>query len=858
MQSLPSSLLLVRGRILPQLWAAAGIAALLAAPSPSAAAQSCTSPALGRVLDIGVAGPDLWTESGPPVVGRSFSLRVSNGVPGATGFVGWSLHHDPRPVPFASGLVHPGLPLALAPIVLDEHGNSPALLRSPPLPLEVCGVEVYVQAALVGSAPGGGVALTNALHLGVGGPNPAPFLDPKVVLPRADLAPFDMDRDGLTDLVARQFYYFPDVYTQLQEYFVLRNMGDGTFEPGPITRTNAWAAEFLVADFDGDGFGDVATAGILLTGDAKPQLTVRGTTFASGFGEPRAIGDLNGDGSLDLVGSSSSGLATSLNKEGGVFVPGSSFPIATGRVALGHFDFDRTLDAAVAHPSTPDVAVLFGNGNATFRSGTSFGTAERVFVMSARDLDGDGLDELIYGMAGEPELHVRRCVGGGVFDLPVPYPMNDAVMRLAILDLDGDGRDDLIANNESVLLGRGDGTFEPPMHYGVRVPSSASLLDVDHDGRMDVLSEDGTLHRGLAGGRLNAPRRPVAGLVAGEDIAAGDLDGDGLDDLVVPDSDGEILVVSTLERGLFAPPRSVALASGPNRVALADLDGDGDLDAAVGHSAANALSILRGDGAGALQVGTSHPVGGATSELALADLDADGVLDLIASHLAGGAGFSVALGNGDGTFRPSLTSAVTGKSLAVVAGRFLGSASVDVQILREQSSNYAVLSFAGNGDGTFATAVVTYTTHGMSFVVPRHMTAADGDLDGDPDLFISAYDGVSQYQLLWRTNANGTFTRQSRILNGVRQHAVADFSGDGLPDLVATSHGNTTFGFGLGLHFFAGTGAIDFPATGLSHYLGFRSGPLAIGDFDRNGTPDVAVVNEVSDDVWVALNHLGD
>lgn len=842
----------------PLMMAAAGSGVLLAATARTASCQGCESATLGRVLDAGVEGPNLWTESGPPVVGRSFSLRVSNGTPHATGVLGWSLRSDPRTVPFARGLVYPGLPLALEPFVLDERGSSPALLRSPPVPPGLCGVEFYAQAGLVGSPPRGGAVLTNALHLRVGGPSSSPFGAPKIVLTGSG-DPFDMNRDGLTDFVVRTLVFLGGGFAE--QFFVQRNLGDGSFSPGPVTQlldsAFVFEADFIVADFNGDGFGDVARAGILLTGDVESRLTPRGPTFASALARPRAVGDLNSDGWPDLVGSSS-GLVTALNKEGIVFVPRPAYPIEVGRVALGHFDADRTLDAAVSHPTSPEVTVLFGNGDGTFRSGTNLATADRVEALSARDLDGDGFDELICALHGRNELHVQRCVGGGFFEPAVVYPVLDPVTKLDVLDLDGDGREDLVANRSSVFSGRGDGTFAPPKHYGISNPTGDALLDVDRDGRMDVLGlvgSNGTVYRGLPDGLLSAPRRPLAGLSAGEgaqDIATGDLDGDGLSDLVVPDHGiGEVLVVRTLESGLFAPPRPVGVGNGPQRVALGDLDGDGDLDAAVGHSGQSELAILRGDGAGALELATSHPMGGAASELALDDLNADGQLDLIASHMGTGAGFSVALGNGDGTFQASQTRAVTGESVAVVTGRFLGSPAVDVLVLRSQPQNYAVLSFPGNGDGTFGNSARTFTTHAQAFVIPRHMTAADGDLDGDPDLFISAFDGVNQFELLWTTNASGTFTTRSRLLRDVRQHAVADFSGDGLPDIVATNRN-------LGVNFFAGDGAMGFPDLGLFYSMGFRNGPIAIGDFDRNGTPDIAVVNEGSRDVWVALNHLGE
>jgi len=833
----------------PAAWA---VVALLTHSSPGA--QSCGSPALGQVLDAGVVAPPLWTESGPPVVGRSFSLRVSNGAPDGRGILAWSPFHLPRTLPFANGLFHPGAQLMTAPIQLDARGNSPALLVSPPLPLVFCGVELFVQAGMIGVPPGSGITLTNALRLRCGAPSPGPFQDPMIALPNAEFAAFDMDGDGHTDLVVRQLYPVPPLFTEYQKYHVLRNLGNGTFAPGPETLTILEVADFLVDDFDGDGFGDVVTGGTLLTGDATPELTVRGPTFAASFHEPRARGDLDGDGRLDLVGAAFPGLSTALNQGAATFVPGPTTALSVGKVALGRFDADTILDAAVADLTSPLVSILLGNGDGSFSSGPSFATPAPVLALQAHDFDADGLDDLALGFNPDPTLDVRRCLGGGAFDLPLSHPMPEVVRNIEVADLDGDGSADLLANHASLLSGRGDGTFDTVLDYGVQ-SLQAVLADIDGDGWLDVLGNDGTFLRGLPGGLLRAPRRPMTRLSASEDVAAGDLDADGLDDLLVPDRDADALrYVHTLEGGFFEPEQTVAVGSGPNRVVLGDLDADGDLDALVGHAGQNALVILRGDGSGGLQLAGSHPTGGPASELALTDLNADGHFDLVASHLGLGTGFSTALGNGDGTFQPSATRAVSGESVAVVVGNFRGSADTDVLILRAQNSNHGVLSFPGNGDGTFGTPVTTPTTHAMAFVVPRHMSAADGDLDGDLDLFISAFDGVTEYQLLWRRNANGSFAVQSRLVSRIEQNAVADFSGDGLPDLVATRRG-----FSLqSLRYFEGDGNLGFPDLGLSQGLGFDSGPLTLGQFDRNGTMDVALVNAGSLDLRVSLNNLGE
>jgi hypothetical protein len=242
----------------------------------------------------------------------------------------------------------------------------------------------------------------------------------------------------------------------------------------------------------------------------------------------------------------------------------------------------------------------------------------------------------------------------------------------------------------------------------------------------------------------------------------------------------------------------------------------------------------------------AYDVGAEPRSVAVADLTGNGIPDLVTAdgnisgqHAGHSPGVSVLLGNGDGTFQAARTFPAGDNPIAVVVGDFNGDgipdlAVADAAVIRGRS---AVCVLLGNGDGTFqAPRFYDAGVHPRGLVVGDFRgkgildlaVADDGTFPNYPDSGVSLLLG----------NGDGTF--QSPILypSGpeVTSVAVADLTGKGILDLVATNlRGNT-------VSILMGNGDGTF-ATARTFAAGTNPISVTAGDFKGNGIPDLAVTN---------------
>src|SRR5262245_14576830 len=222
------------------------------------------------------------------------------------------------------------------------------------------------------------------------------------------------------------------------------------------------------------------------------------------------------------------------------------------------------------------------------------------------DLNGD--TKLDLAVSGSPNtLSVLLGNGDATFAPKVNYATLAAASSVAIGDLNGDGKPDLVASNYnaifpsvSVLLGHGDGTFEPKVDYGTGGrPYSVAIADLNGDGKLDLAVANnavGTVSVLLGhGDGTFALRVDYATGPGPTSVAIGDLNGDTVPDLVVANSGSStVSVLPGYGAGPFAPKMDYGTGGGPHSVAIADLDDDGKPDLAVANSASSTASVLLG------------------------------------------------------------------------------------------------------------------------------------------------------------------------------------------------------------------------------------------------------------------------
>ena len=260
-----------------------------------------------------------------------------------------------------------------------------------------------------------------------------------------------------------------------------------------------------VGDVNGDGTPDlvvadtsVDTVSVLLgNGDGTFQLP---QTFATGS-QPTAVtlGDMNGDGKLDVAVANvqNNSVSVLLGNGDGTFQTAKTF--ATGSyqtspssVALGDVNGDGTLDLVVASFTSGTVSVLMGTRDGTFTSPQTLATGNAPFSVALGDVNGDGKLDLAVTNIGDNTVTVLLGNGDGTFGAQQTFATGHGPFSLALGDVNGDGTLDLAVTNESsntvsVLLGNGDGTFAAQQTFATgHGPFSLALGDMDGDGRPDL------------------------------------------------------------------------------------------------------------------------------------------------------------------------------------------------------------------------------------------------------------------------------------------------------------------------------------------------------------------------------------
>ncbi len=434
-------------------------------------------------------------------------------------------------------------------------------------------------------------------------------------------------------------------------------------------------------------------------------------------------------------------------------------------------------------------------------------------------------------------------------------------------DLNSDGRMDFIAGYRGIYsyVNNGDGTYRQIIIDSSTI-SYFVVADFDRDGHPDVayLLNTGSagllcIQHGVGDGTFGTRTIYTVATASSNSfvnsLAVNDFNGDGWSDIAVGigSSPNQITIYLNQKNGTLAKGTSYSVPGQPTWIAPADLNGDGILDLATINYYNNTATVAWGNGRGGFTRGPTYYAGVAPNSITAADINGDGFADLlIPSH----AGVVVLLGSASGAFTSSATIHESGAT-SVAVGDFNGDGKVDLAIatlntnLRDVSTTYADISYISvyPGNGTG-----TFSTHKIYGIGgnPTRLLAVDANGDGHLDL-VTSENGI----ILLYGDGFGQFEASSLSLNWYATSMVSgDFNKDGIPDLAVVNNPVCAAPCNGSVSIIPGVGK-NYLGAAVSYPIGFHGAGIALGDVNGDNIPDFVVTNNTANDTYDLAVLLG-
>lgn len=675
----------------------------------------------------------------------------------------------------------------------------------------------------------------------------------------------DMNGDGLPDLVYLQGNG-PEGAPTYPSVAVLLNNGSG-YASQPIVSAPlaCFAGTPIAADVNGDSKQDAILSCdgflVVMLGNGDGSFQAPSTSAAPGMFSLLAV-DLNGDGYPDIVGADDTTIngvpqpaqiSVLLNK--GASSPGSFGSATTvsgggSSILSGDFNGDGKQDVLIGSTgggaTQTAIEVYFGNGNGTLQTPVAAGSGS-IYTFTTGDWNGDGVTDIAYVATTATNAAAKlfiapgstsgKFTASGSYSVPTELTYSQLIAFKHPRATGYTSELALVGDFTTLFFANAGGNFVEGPAYSLSTINGTAIeqLNSDNSTALQYFSGGYLLSAPVSDGGLQAlPADAIDhfGSVAAYPLgfptayALGDLNSDGLPDIVSITSTGELAASLSRGNGAFTTVSQVTTQA--NGLLVGDFNEDGRQDVLgyisgvspgeLSHGAQQLPQTLfyQGSGDGTLPstpVATTLPLT-QISVAASGDFNGDHITDLIVVALGTAnsqqsSGIFFVAGNGDGTFATPalLDQAPSANEQTLLVADLNNDGKLDFVV--------GNASFVGNGDGTFQAAPLGLASN--------QTPAALGDVNGD-----GVADMVTNTGAILAGKGDGTFQTSSlyniTIPEGFSIYAVSigDVTGDGNADVVAQLTESTSSNLSW-LYVLQGDGKGGFTLDPQTYYAGITS-----------------------------------
>jgi|GEM_PF-474602 len=657
------------------------------------------------------------------------------------------------------------------------------------------------------------------------------------------LASGDFNKDGKPDLVMTSF--------SENKLYILKNrcapgiVDDLMFEPvQSVTMVASPNSHIAVGDLDDDGYDDVAATNkssnqISIFRNTSAAATAGAITFASRVvlsagSDPVdiAISDLNGDKMQDIVVSNPASNNLTLYRHTGIagisaatfaaeYITGAPLAIVQS-IALADYDADGFTDIASAN---------YGSGNVSV-----YRYIMPPFITSlSKYTEKPGQDITISG------TNFNAVAANNI----VYFGAVQAVVKTATTTL------------LTVTVPAGT-TYGP-----VSVTDKTSGLSATSNQRFGLTNADDLLY---LSSRNDYPEENAME----QSMIAVDLNSDGIDELVTvaPFTTGSKIIVNrnttasgAIGKNSFAPSQRLIINGSKNiySIAAGDIDGDGLKDIVATDYDQNKVWILLNRGGNLVAQSTGYNVGVNPMHVVLADIDNDGKLDIVTANKTAQAATgtisilrNISTGTGAAGFETQFTTAAEGEPYWIAAADLDADGKADIAVTNSKSGNVSVYRNTTTGTVISLGPKQLYTTG----TTPYFVTSGDIDGDGKPEL-LTANRASNTVSVLKNLSATGNITLQGAVNYPAGANPVAialgDLNADGKPDMAVTSVGDNRLSVYLNKAT-AGTVDLNSFSTRTQYATAVNPRSVVIADLNNDTRADIAIANREGSSISIFQN----